>query len=66
MRIVPVGRLCEEGNLPLGDYARKEAGLAAIPENDFHSSAAYYYTGNQGKYPVITYMEIQDIDPDMR
>jgi REP element-mobilizing transposase RayT len=43
-----------------------KAGLAAIPENYIHSSAAYYYTGKQGIYPVITYMELQDIDLGMR
>ncbi len=33
-----------------------------IPEDYAHSSARYYYTGIQGIYPVITYMELQDID----
>ena len=36
--------------------------LAKIPEDYTHSSAQYYYTGMQGVYPVITYMELQDID----
>ena len=39
-----------------------KAGFASIPENYLHSSAAYYYTGLQGIYPVVTYMELQDID----
>ena len=39
-----------------------KAGLAKIPEEYIHSSAKYYYTGEQGVYPVITYMELQDID----
>lgn len=33
-----------------------------FPEDYLHSSAGYYYTGEQGVYPVITYMELQDID----
>jgi hypothetical protein len=37
-------------------------GLAKLPEDYLHSSAKYYYTGKQGVYPVITYMELQDID----
>lgn len=39
-----------------------KAGLADLPEEYKHSSAKYYYTGIQGVYPVITYMELQDID----
>jgi len=31
------------------------------PEAYPHSSARYYITGKQGSYPVITYMELQDI-----
>ena len=38
-----------------------KAGLATLPEHYAHSSAKYYYTGKQGVYPVITYMELQDI-----
>jgi REP element-mobilizing transposase RayT len=37
-------------------------GLALLPEAYIHSSARYYYSGEQGVYPVITYMELQDID----
>ncbi|MBV9988588.1 MAG: hypothetical protein JO301_12985 [Chitinophagaceae bacterium] len=37
-------------------------GLARIPEEYLHSSARYYYTGEQGIYPVITFMELQDVD----
>lgn len=33
-----------------------------FPEDYLHSSARYYYTAKQGVYPVITYMELQDID----
>lgn len=36
--------------------------LAQLPEDYLHSSATYYFTGKQGVYPVITYMELQDID----
>jgi len=39
-----------------------KARLAKLPEDYLHSSARYYYTGVQGIYPVITYMELQDID----
>lgn len=39
-----------------------KAGLVTVPEDYAHSSARYYYTGVQGIYPVITYMELQDID----
>ncbi len=37
-------------------------GLVQLPEQYPHSSAKYYFTGEQGEYPVITYMELQDID----
>ena len=37
-------------------------GLGKLPEDYVHSSATYYFTGNQGIYPVITYMELQDVD----
>jgi REP element-mobilizing transposase RayT len=40
-------------------------GLAFLPEDYIHSSAKYYITGLQGVYPVITYMELQDIDLDI-
>lgn len=33
-----------------------------LPEDYVYSSASYYYTGIQGLYPVITYMDLQDID----
>jgi REP element-mobilizing transposase RayT len=36
--------------------------LASLPEDYVHSSAKYYYTGIQSVYPVITYMELQDIE----
>jgi REP element-mobilizing transposase RayT len=39
-----------------------KAGMVSLPEAYIHSSARYYYTGTQGVYPVITYMELQDID----
>lgn len=39
-----------------------KAGLAHLPEAYAHSSARYHYTGVQGLYPVITYMELQDKD----
>lgn len=39
-----------------------KAGMVNLPEDYVHSSAKYYYTGEQGIYPVITYMELQDID----
>ncbi len=39
-----------------------KAGFVKLPEAYLHSSACYYYTGVQGLYPVITYMELQDID----
>jgi hypothetical protein len=39
-----------------------KAGLVYLPEDYRHSSARYYYSGVQGIYPVITYMELQDID----
>jgi len=39
-----------------------KAGMVKLPEDYAHSSAKYYYTGEQGTYPVITYMELQDID----
>ena len=39
-----------------------KAGLVNLPEDYAHNSAKYYYTGQQGIYPVSTYMELQDID----
>ena len=39
-----------------------KAGIVLLPEHYLHSSAKYYYTGEQGRYPVITYMELQDVD----
>jgi REP element-mobilizing transposase RayT len=36
--------------------------IVNLPEDYAHSSAKYYFTGEQGEYPVITYMELQDID----
>jgi len=39
-----------------------KTGMVRLPEEYMHSSARYYYTGAQGAYPVITYMELQDID----
>lgn len=47
------------------DYIHRnpcKAGLADLPENYLHSSARYYITGVHSVYPVITYMELQDID----
>jgi hypothetical protein len=41
---------------------RKTMRGSELPEDYLHSSACYYYTGVQGVYPVITYMELQDID----
>lgn len=38
-----------------------KACLSTSPEHYVHSSAKYYYTGEQGVFPVITYMELQDI-----
>ena len=37
-------------------------GFVTLPEEYLHSSATYYFTGKQGIYPVITYMELEDID----
>jgi hypothetical protein len=39
-----------------------KAGLVKLPEDYLHSSAKYYYTGKQGVYSVMTYMELQDVD----
>jgi REP element-mobilizing transposase RayT len=43
-------------------YNPCKEGLAKLPEDYAHSSAKYYFTGVQSLYPVITYMELQDID----
>ena len=43
-------------------YNPCKEGLAQLPEDYLHSSATYYFTVKQGVYPVITYMELQDID----
>lgn len=39
-----------------------KAKLVELPEQYEHSSAKYYYTGEQGIYPVINFMELRDID----
>ena len=39
-----------------------KARLVSKPEDYLHSSADYYFTGIQGFYPVVTYMELQDVD----
>ena len=36
--------------------------LVTQPWDYIHSSAKFYYHGVQGVYPVISYMELQDID----
>jgi len=36
--------------------------LAVLPEDYIHSSAKYYYTGQQGVYSITSYMDLQDID----
>ncbi len=41
---------------------RNEKIWAKLPEDYVHSSARYYYTSEQGIYPVTSYMELQDID----
>ena len=40
----------------------RKANLQCLtPEDYMHSSALYYITGQSGIYPVVTYMELQDI-----
>ena len=40
----------------------KDKSLSIRYHEDYaHSSAKYYYTAKQGVYPVITYMELQDV-----
>ena len=36
--------------------------LAELPEKYIHSSAKFYLTGEQGIYPVTSFMELRDID----
>jgi hypothetical protein len=36
--------------------------LVEIPEHNIHSSAKFYITGEQGIYPVTSYMELRDVD----
>ncbi len=36
--------------------------LAELPEQYIHSSAKFYITGDQGIYPVTSFMELEDID----
>jgi len=36
--------------------------LADLPEQYIHSSGKFYITGEQGIYPVTSYMELRDID----
>jgi len=38
------------------------AGLCTLPEEYKHSSARFYLTGEQGIYPVTSFMELRDID----
>ena len=39
-----------------------KARLVELPEQYEHSSAKYYFTGEQGIYPVTNFMELRDID----
>ena len=39
-----------------------KAKLVELPEQYKHSSAKYYFTGEQGIYPVTNFMELRDID----
>ena len=39
-----------------------KAKLVELPEQYEHSSAKYYFTGEQGIYPVINFMKLGDID----
>ena len=39
-----------------------KAGLTELPENYVHTSAKFYITGEQGVYPVTSFMELRDID----
>ena len=39
-----------------------KAKLVELPEQYEHSSAKYYFTGEQGAYTVINFMELRDID----
>ena len=39
-----------------------KARLVELPEQYDHSSAKYYFTGEQGIYPVTSFMELRDID----
>ena len=36
--------------------------LVELPEEYIHSSARFYVTGEQGIYPVTSFMELRDID----
>lgn len=36
--------------------------LVDLPEQYEHSSAKYYFTGEQSIYPVTNFMELRDID----
>ncbi|WP_153798094.1 hypothetical protein [Foetidibacter luteolus] len=36
--------------------------LTRLPENYLHSSAKYYFTGQQGIYAITNYMELMDIE----
>jgi hypothetical protein len=38
------------------------ADLCGIQEEYKHSSAKFYFTGEQGIYPVTSFMELRDID----
>jgi hypothetical protein len=39
-----------------------KAKLVELPEQYEHSSAKYYYTGEQGIYSITNFMELRDID----
>jgi len=39
-----------------------KAKLVELPEQYEHSSAKYYYTGEQGIYTVTSFMELRDVD----
>ena len=43
-------------------FNTSKARLVELPEQYEHSSAKYYFTGEQGIYPVTSFMELRDIE----
>ena len=54
--------ICDKLDYMHGNSLSGKWELVNDPTDYVHSSAKYYITGQQGRYPVTHYMELEDID----